>query len=108
MSNPSKNSVSALLLLAALLLTTSPVKSHAEDLIEKSGAAIGMGVGNLVYVPAKAVSVFIGALSGVLSYVFTGGDTEVAQQVWRDTQTGPYFITPELAKKSIGERPEKK
>lgn len=94
--------------LAALLVAAIPMHSSAEDLIEKSGAAIGMGVGNLVYVPAKVVSVFIGALSGVLSYVVTGGDTEVAQQVWRDTQTGPYYITPELAKKSIGERPEKK
>lgn len=107
MSIPARNSFSALVL-AALLVALSPARSSAEDLIEKSGAAIGMGIGNLVYVPAKAVSVFIGALSGVLSYVFTGGDTEVAQQVWRDTQTGPYYITPELAKTAIGERPEKK
>jgi hypothetical protein len=62
-------------------------------------------VGNLVFLPAKAVSVVIGAVSGALSFLVTGGDTEVAQQVWRDTQSPPYFISPELAKKSIGERP---
>lgn len=107
MSLRSQHFVSAFVL-GVLLVAGAPTKSSAEDLIEKSGAAIGMGVGNLVYVPAKAVSVFIGALSGVLSYVLTGGDTEVAQQVWRDTQSEPYYITPELAKKAIGERPDKK
>ncbi|MBM4261194.1 MAG: hypothetical protein FJ145_07085 [Deltaproteobacteria bacterium] len=96
------------MVIAALLVAAMPAKSTAEDLIEKSGVALGMGVGNLVYVPAKLVSVFIGALAGALSYVVTGGDPEVAQQVWRDTQTGPYYITPELAKQAIGERPEKK
>jgi hypothetical protein len=35
-----------------------------------------------------------------------GGDDEVTRQVWRDTLQGPYVITPELARKAIGERPE--
>jgi hypothetical protein len=48
---------------------------------------------------------FIGALSGALSFVMTSGDTEVARQVWQGTTEGPYYITPDLAKKSIGERP---
>ena len=92
-------------LVFALLMAALPKPSSAEDLIEKAGVGIGLTVGNLVVVPAKAVSVVIGALSGALSFVMTGGDTEVARQVWQGTTEGPYFITPDLAKKSIGERP---
>jgi hypothetical protein len=48
----------------------------------------------------------MGALSGALSFVLTGGNEELTRQIWRDTSAGPYIITPELAKKAIGERPE--
>ena len=52
------------------------------------------------------------ALSGLglyaLSFVLTGGDAEVTRQMWRDTTEEPYLITPDLARKSIGERPELK
>jgi hypothetical protein len=41
-----------------------------------------------------------------LSFVLTGGDTEVTQQMWRDSTADPYLITPEIARKAIGRRPE--
>ena len=85
-------------------LGASAVRS--EDRVEKAGAAVGVTAGNLLYVPLKAVSVTIGALSGALSYVLTGGNADLTRQMWRDTQEGPYIITPALAERSIGERPE--
>ena len=91
--------------LAAFMMGALAKPSCAEEVIEKAGVGIGLTAGNLVFAPAKAVSVVIGALSGALSFLVTGGDMEVARQVWRDTSTGPYYITPELAKKAIGERP---
>lgn len=90
-----------------LLSTTACTSSlRAEEPIEKAGVTIGSTVGNLLFVPLKAISVSMGAVTGALSLVLMGGDDEVTRQVWRDTLQGPYVITPELARKAIGERPE--
>ena len=84
----------------------TPQFLQAEDKIEKSGVAVGVTAGNMWVIPLKAISMTVGALSGALSYVVTGGNAELTEQIWRDTSQGPYIVTPELARKSIGERPE--
>ena len=48
----------------------------------------------------------VGALSGALSYLVTGGNADLTKQIWQDTSEGPYIVTPELARTSIGQRPE--
>lgn len=95
-------------LFALLVFTLSfpPVSLRAEDAIEKAGVAVGVTAGNLWFLPIKAITVTVGALSGALSYVVTGGNRELTQQIWRDTTEGPYLITPEVARTSIGSRPE--
>jgi hypothetical protein len=85
-------------------LTAAPL--YAQDKIEKAGVVTGLTAGNILFVPIKAMVVSMGALSGALSFILTGGDLEVSRQVWRDTLHEPYVITPELAHKAIGERPE--
>jgi hypothetical protein len=92
--------------LALILSSLAPVLLHAEDTIEKAGMAVEMSAGNMWFIPAKFISSSIGILSGALSFVVTGGNADLTQQIWQDTLQGPYVITPELAKKSIGERPE--
>lgn len=97
------------LLAAASILSTfylwcPPV--HAEDAIETAGVAVGVTAGNMWVLPSKAISMSIGALSGALSYLLTGGNAELTKQIWQDTLQGPYVITPSLARTSIGERPE--
>ena len=47
-----------------------------------------------------------GAFFGAVSWVVTGGNTELTQQIWRDTSEGPYAITPEVARMAVGQRPE--
>jgi hypothetical protein len=96
----------SLLALLVFTLSFSPVSLRAEDAIEKAGVAAGVTAGNLWFLPIKAITVTIGALSGALSYVVTGGNRELTQQIWRDTTEGPYLITPEVARTSIGSRPE--
>ena len=97
-------------LAAAVVLVTltsiAPAHLQAEDAIEKAGVVTGVTVGNTIAVPLKAVTMTIGALSGVLSFIVTGGNTELTQQIWRDTFEGPYVVTPELARRSVGQRPE--
>jgi hypothetical protein len=94
---------------AAILLVLSsgaPARLGADDFYEIAGVATGVTAGNMIAPPLKAVSMVIGALSGALSFIVTLGDTEVTKQVWRDTFQGPYVVTPELARMSVGRRPE--
>jgi len=92
--------------LALTLAVLSPAALHAEDAIEKAGVVTGVSAGNMWFLPIKAISVAVGALSGALSFVVTGGNTELTQQIWQDTSEGPYVITPDLARTSVGQRPE--
>ena len=89
-----------------VLIGFSPASLKAEDNIEKAGVGVGVTAGNLWFLPIKAIAMAVGAVSGALSYVVTGGNTELTQQIWQDTLQGPYVVTPELARTSIGQRPE--
>ena len=84
----------------------SPVLLRAEDVIEKAGIATGVSAGNIFFLPIKAISLSMGAITGALSFVVTGGNAELTQQIWRDTQQGPYVITPQVARMAVGQRPE--
>lgn len=95
-----------LIALALILSSLAPTGLLAEDVIEKAGVAVGVTAGNMWVIPLKAISVTNGILTGALSFVVTGGNLSLTQQIWQDTLQGPYIITPELAKKAIGERPE--
>ena len=96
----------ARLALVMMLTGSFPTLLHADDAIEKAGVAVGMTAGNMWFIPAKALSASMGLLFGSLSFVLSGGNAELTRQMWRDTTEGPYVITPELANKGIGERPE--
>ena len=90
--------------LALAAVTFTPLR--AEDNIEKASVAVGVSAGNMWFLPIKAISMTVGVMSGALSYVVTGGNAELTQQIWRDTTQGPYVITPDVARMSIGQRPE--
>jgi hypothetical protein len=91
--------------LALALSHIFPSFLRADDLIEKEGVAVGVSAGNGAFLPAKFASVTIGLLAGATSWILTGGNTDLTKQIWRDTTEGPYLITPEVARKGIGERP---
>jgi hypothetical protein len=95
----------AALALVFLLGAVVPSVSQAEDGVEAAGAAVGLTLGNVLFLPAKAVAVSMGLISGVASLFFTGNPS-LSTQIWSDTLEGPYLITPEVAKKAVGERPE--
>jgi hypothetical protein len=96
----------SILTLALALNSGTPSLLGAEETIENAGVALGVTAGNMWFIPIKAISVSMGALSGALSFVVTGGNLDLTNQIWRDTVQGPYVITPELARKAIGDRPE--
>jgi hypothetical protein len=92
--------------LTLVLACIFPALGHAEDAIEKAGVGVGLTAGNMLFLPIKAIAVSIGALSGALSYVVTGGNADLTKQIWQDTTEGPYAITPEVARMGVGRRPE--
>lgn len=96
--------LAVVLSLAAMIL--APASLRAEDVIEKAGVATGVTAGNMLFLPIKAITMTIGALSGALSFVVTGGNSELTKQIWQDTSQGPYIITPDLARTGVGRRPE--
>ena len=95
-----------LLLTALFIASLSPSILKAEEAIEIAAVDVGVTAGNLVFLPAKAISVIMGGVTGALSFVLTGGNADLTRQIWRDTTEGPYFITPQQARKAIGDRPE--
>ena len=95
-----------LIVTALFIASPSPSILNAEDAIEIAAVDVGVTAGNLVFLPAKAISVSVGMISGALSFVLTGGNADLTRQIWRDTTEGPYFITPGFARKAIGDRPE--
>ena len=101
-----KPTTATALVFALALTSASPAWLRAEDTIEKAGVAAGVTAGNMWFLPIKAMVVGWSAMAGALSYVVTGGNAELTRQIWRDTTEGPYLITPEVARKGIGQRPE--
>ena len=98
-----KNLLAAMAMVTTLCFSSS--NANAEDAIETAGVAIGVTLGNVLFLPIKAISVTMGAVSGAFSYVVTG-NADLTKQIWRDTSEGPYIITPEVAHTSVGQRPE--
>ncbi|MBI2361329.1 MAG: hypothetical protein HYV04_20880 [Deltaproteobacteria bacterium] len=103
MSHPRIRRLVAVFLLASVLL---PSALAAADFAEPAAVGIGVTAGNLWFIPVKAISVTMGLTAGSLAYLVFGGDSQMAQQIWKDTTQGPYLITPEVARQAIGERPE--
>jgi len=103
--NEMKNQILPVVI-ALTLVALAPPTLRAEDNIEKAGVAVGVSAGNMWFLPIKAIVMSVGAISGALSYLVTGGNAELSQQIWRDTSQGPYIIDPALARTGIGKRPE--
>jgi hypothetical protein len=98
-----------MMFLAAALLTAaplSPIPASAEEPQAVAGMAVGVTAGNMWFLPIKAISVVMGLTGGAVSFVLSGGNAELTEQIWRDTTEGPYLITPEVAQKAVGHRPE--
>lgn len=92
-------------MIALSIVALLPQTLRAEDNIEKAGVAVGVSAGNMWFLPIKAIVISVGAIGGALSYLVTGGNSELTQQIWRDTIQEPYIITPELARTAVGRRP---
>ena len=89
-----------------LIAILSPTYLHAESGIDKAGVTTGVTIGNMVFVPLKVVLVGFAAPVAVISWLGSLGDTQQVKEIWKNTTEMPYFISPEKARKAIGERPD--
>jgi hypothetical protein len=62
------------------------------------GVGVGAGtvVGNVLYMPAKLLYGIGGGIVGGAGYVFTGGNKQVADTIWRSSLGGDYVLTPNM------------
>lgn len=96
--------VAGLALGAMLVAGTGRQAVAAEERGTWASAGLGIGsmLSNVVYMPAKLVYAGLGAVTGGLTYVLTGGSYDTAQNVWVASLGGTYVITPDML---TGERP---
>ncbi len=62
------------------------------------GVGVGAGtvVGNVLYIPAKLVYGILGGVAGGAGWALTGGNTQVANTIWRSSLGGDYVLTPSM------------
>ena len=92
-------------LIAACLLASPSIAlagDHTKEVSKESGMGAAAALTSLVYSPVKLVYAVGGLVIGSLAWVFTAGDTEVADKVYVRSLRGTYVITPEILR---GEEP---
>jgi len=62
----------------------------------ESGLGAAAALSTLVYGPVKLLYAIGGLVTGSLAWVFTAGDTQVAEMVYTRSLRGTYVITPEI------------
>jgi hypothetical protein len=74
----------------------SQVPQPAEGGVNWGGAGWGAAtvLADVVYVPVKVLYALLGGIVGAGSWALTGGNTQVANTVWRSSLGGDYVLTP--------------
>jgi hypothetical protein len=60
------------------------------------GVAAGTVASNVLYIPAKLAYGILGGIGGAGAWALTGGNTQVANTVWRSSLGGDYVLTPDM------------
>lgn len=76
----------------------SQVPQPNEGGVNWSGAGYGAAtvLCDVLYVPAKVVYALLGGIVGAGTWAVTGGNTQVANTVWRSAFGGDYVLTPDM------------
>jgi len=72
-----------------------------DRVIDNAGIAYGVTFGNLIYPGFKASTMLLAAPQAALAWILTLGDTEQAKTIWDAQTEGPYYISPEEARKAL-------
>jgi hypothetical protein len=92
--------------LLAVSLVAAPSMAFAEskalEVSREGGLGAASAVSSLVYGPVKLIYAIGGLIVGSFAWVFTAGDSHVAETVFSRSLRGNYVITPEIL---LGEKP---
>jgi hypothetical protein len=74
------------------------IPQPAQGGVNWQGVGVGAGTlaSNVVYIPAKLVYGILGGIAGGAGYAVTGGNTQVANTIWRSSLGGDYVVTPDM------------
>jgi hypothetical protein len=90
----------SLALSAVLAAQVVPAQALAASEAREASSNFGIGVvtvlANLVYMPVKTTFGLLGAFTGSLAYVLTGGNREVADGVWVPSLGGDYVLSTDM------------
>jgi hypothetical protein len=84
----------------ALALVVAPsvglAGEKAKETSRESGLGAAAAISSLVYAPVKLVYALGGLVVGGCAWIFTAGDSEVAEKVFTRSLRGDYVITPSI------------
>ena len=84
--------------LIALLALCAPGRLHAQDadhIAMEGGLGVAAAIGTLVYAPLKLTSALGGLVLGSITYLWTGGNSDVTDPVFKQAMGGDYVISPD-------------
>jgi hypothetical protein len=82
----------------ALSVAAAPQGVRAESLATEGGLGAGSAVASIVYGPLKLAYSVGGIVLGVMTFVWTRGDADLAGPLFTMAMDGDYVVTPEHLK----------
>lgn len=79
---------------ATMLACATPARAEEGSFAKDFGLGVGAVFVNALYMPAKFVYGVLGSITGGFAYCLTGGNTSVANSIWKPSMGGTYVVTP--------------
>ncbi len=71
-------------------------EAKADSAWKEAALGVASVLGSAIYSPVKIPYAALGAFTGGVVWIVTGGNTEVAQKIWEPALRGDYVITPQV------------
>ncbi len=75
-------------------------EARAEGAWKEAGLGVASVLGSVIYSPIKVHYAALGAVTGGVAWVVTGGNAELAREIWEPALGGDYVITPQMLRGS--------
>ena len=79
-----------------LLYLTGGSEVRADNAWKEAALGVASVLGSAIYSPVKISYAALGAFTGGVVWIVTGGKTEVAQKIWKPALRGDYVITLQM------------
>ena len=79
-----------------LLYLAGGSEVRADSAWKEAALGVASVLGSAIYSPVKIPYAALGAFTGGVVWIVTGGKTEVAQKIWEPALRGDYVITPQM------------